>query len=74
VLVTIGQLGDPTDAQRNQILGRDKVKDREKQKKDKEISEDDLFKLQDDAQAETDSYIKDIDGITGSKEKEVLEV
>lgn len=45
-----------------------------KQKKDKEISEDDLFKLQDEAQSETDSYIKQIDEFTASKEKEVMEV
>jgi len=45
-----------------------------KQKKDKEISEDDLFKLQGDAQAETDNYIKQIDEATASKEKEVMEV
>lgn len=45
-----------------------------KQKKDKEISEDDLFKLQDDAQSETDDYIGQIDEITASKEKEVMDV
>jgi ribosome recycling factor len=45
-----------------------------KKKKDKEISEDDLFKLQEDAQQETDGYVKQIDKITLSKEKEVLEV
>lgn len=45
-----------------------------KQKKDKEISEDDLFKLQDEAQSETDTYIKQIDDVTASKEKEVMEV
>jgi ribosome recycling factor len=45
-----------------------------KQKKDKEISEDDLFKLQDEAQSETDTYIKQIDEATASKEKEVMEV
>ena len=45
-----------------------------KQKKDKEISEDDLFKLQDEAQSETDTYIKQIDEVTASKEKEVMEV
>lgn len=43
-------------------------------KKDKEISEDDLFKLQDDAQTETDTFIKLIDEISASKEKEVMEV
>lgn len=45
-----------------------------KQKKDKEISEDDLFKLQDEAQRETDACMKKIDEITASKEKEVMEV
>lgn len=45
-----------------------------KQKKDKEISEDELFKLQDEAQSETDTYIKQIDEATASKEKEVMEV
>ncbi len=51
--------------------GNDTLK---KQKKDKEISEDDLFKLQDEAQSETNSYVKQIDDITASKEKEVMEV
>jgi ribosome recycling factor len=45
-----------------------------KQKKDKEISEDDLFKLQDDAQKETDTYVKQIDAVTENKEKEMMEV
>ena len=45
-----------------------------KQKKDKEISEDELFKYQDEAQAETDALIKKIDTFTASKEKEVMEV
>lgn len=44
------------------------------QKKDKEISEDDLFKMQDEAQKETDTYVKQIDEITAHKEKEVMEV
>lgn len=44
------------------------------QKKDKEISEDDLFKMQDEAQKETDSYVKQIDEITAHKEKEMMEV
>ncbi|MBC8317503.1 MAG: ribosome recycling factor [Desulfobulbaceae bacterium] len=44
------------------------------QKKDKEISEDDLFKYQDDAQKETDACIKKIDDILQEKEKEVMEV
>ena len=53
---------------------RDAIETLKKQKKDKEISEDDLFKFQDDAQSETDSYVKQIDAATASKEKEVMEV
>jgi len=53
---------------------RDAIDALKKQKKDKEISEDDLFKLQDDAQSETDDHVKQIDEITASKEKEVMEV
>jgi ribosome recycling factor len=45
-----------------------------KQKIDKEISEDDLFRLQDDAQKETDKFIKTLDGLMAAKEKEVMEV
>ncbi len=43
-------------------------------KKDKEISEDDMFRLQDDAQKATDSFIKQIDEISAGKEKEIMEV
>jgi len=45
-----------------------------KQKNNKEISEDDLFKLQDEAQKETDIFIKKIDDTMAEKEKEVMEV
>ncbi len=55
-------------------IRREAIDSLKKQKKSKEISEDDLFKLQDDAQAETDSSIKNIDDITASKEKEVMEI
>jgi ribosome recycling factor len=55
-------------------IRRDAIDVLKKQKKDKEISEDDLFKLQEDAQQETDSFVKQIDVLTASKEKEVLEV
>jgi ribosome recycling factor len=55
-------------------IRRDAIDIMKKQKKDKEISEDDLFKLQDEAQRETDAYMKKIDEITASKEKEVMEV
>ncbi|CAG35886.1 ribosome recycling factor [Desulfotalea psychrophila] len=53
---------------------RDAIDTLKLQKKDKEISEDDLFKLQDDAQKETDIYIKQLDEVSASKEKEVMEV
>ncbi len=43
-------------------------------KKDKDISEDDMFRLQDEAQKETDSFIKNIDEIAAGKEKEIMEV
>lgn len=45
-----------------------------KMKKDKEISEDDLFRLQEEGQKETDAFIKQVDEITAGKEKEVMEV
>jgi ribosome recycling factor len=45
-----------------------------KQKKDKEISEDDMFRLQEEVQKETDENIKQIDEIAAGKEKEVMEV
>ncbi|MCF8055764.1 MAG: ribosome recycling factor [Desulfocapsa sp.] len=55
-------------------IRREAIDTLKKQKKDKDISEDDLFKLQDDAQAETDKYIKQIDEVTAHKEKEMMEV
>lgn len=45
-----------------------------KLKKDKEISEDDMFRLQEETQKATDSYITTIDSIVEGKEKEVMEV
>jgi ribosome recycling factor len=53
---------------------RDAIDHLKAQKKDKEISEDDLFKTQDEAQKETDLYVKQIDEITAHKEKEMMEV
>lgn len=55
-------------------IRRDAIETLKKQKKDKDISEDELFKFQDEAQAETDLYIKEIDEVTAHKEKEVMEV
>jgi ribosome recycling factor len=45
-----------------------------KQKENKEIPEDALFKLQDEVQKMTDSFIKNIDEIAVGKEEEVMEV
>jgi len=42
-------------------------------KKAKEISEDDLFRLQDEVQKVTDDHIKKVEGIIADKEKEILE-
>ena len=53
---------------------RDALDALKKQKNNKEIPEDDFFKLQDEAQSVTDSYIKKIDSILADKEKEVMEV
>ncbi len=53
---------------------RDAIDSLKKQKKNKEISEDEQFKLQDEAQKETDSYIAKIDKVAAEKENEVMEV
>ena len=45
-----------------------------KQKNDKEISEDEMFRYQEDVQKVTDEYIARIDEIIAGKEKEVMEV
>lgn len=45
-----------------------------KQKKEKDISEDEMFRLQEEAQKATDAFIKEIDEIAAGKEKEVMEV
>lgn len=55
-------------------LRREAIDTLKKQKKKSEISEDDLFKFQDEAQTETDKYIGEIDTILKEKEKEILEV
>ena len=43
-------------------------------KKDKEVSEDEMFRLQEHIQKSTDAYISSIDDIVAGKEKEVTEV
>jgi ribosome recycling factor len=42
-------------------------------KKEKEISEDDLYRYQDEVQQITDEFIKKIDETTAEKEKEIVE-
>jgi len=42
-------------------------------KNEKEISEDDMFRAQDEVQKITDEFIKKIDEITSEKEKEIIE-
>lgn len=55
-------------------LRREAIDILKKQKENKEISEDELFKLQDEAQKATDTFVKKIDETAASKEKEVMEV
>ena len=45
-----------------------------KLKKDKEISEDEMTRLQDEIQKSTDACIATIDTVVASKEKEVMSV
>jgi len=52
---------------------RDGIEKLKKQKKDKEISEDEQFKLQDEIQKITDAHVKMVDDIVAKKEKEILE-
>ena len=53
---------------------RDAIETLKKLKKDKGISEDEQFRLQEEAQKITDSFIGQVDEITGGKEKEVMAV
>ncbi len=53
---------------------RDAIDTLKKLKNDKQLPEDDFFRLQDEAQQETDRFIKQIDTIMADKEKEMMEV
>jgi ribosome recycling factor len=55
-------------------IRRDANETLKKMKKDKELSEDEMFRLQEEAQKLTDSYIGQVDEIAGGKEKEVMAV
>ena len=43
-------------------------------KKEKEITEDDLFRSQDEVQKVTDQFISEVDELCATKEKEILEI
>jgi len=53
---------------------RDAMDDYKAQKKNGEVTEDELKTIEKDIQSLTDKYIKEIDDITAAKEKEILEV
>ncbi|ADH85673.1 ribosome recycling factor [Desulfurivibrio alkaliphilus] len=53
---------------------REAIDTLKKLKNDKQLPEDDFFRLQDEAQQETDRFIKQIDSIMAEKEKEMMEV
>ena len=53
---------------------RDSIEDYKKQKKNGEITEDDMKKIEKDIQNLTDKYIKEIDSVTADKEKEITEL
>ena len=55
-------------------IRRDALEDAKTQKKNGEITEDDVKNVEKDVQKLTDNYIKEIDDIISFKEKEILEV
>ncbi len=55
-------------------IRRDAIEGFKKQKKDGEITEDDLKGLENDIQKLTDKFVKEIDTIVANKEKEIMEV
>ncbi len=52
---------------------RDAIEKLKAKKKNKELSEDEMYKLQDKVQEITDEHIKEVDKILSEKEKEILE-
>ncbi len=55
-------------------IRRDAIEGYKAQKKNSEITEDDLKEIEKDIQALTDQYSKEIDAMLAKKEKEVMEV
>ena len=54
-------------------IRRDIIEKTKELKKDKKVSEDEQFRAQDEVQKITDDYVKKIDTIYSTKEKEILE-
>jgi ribosome recycling factor len=54
-------------------IRRDIIEKTKELKKDKKVSEDEQFRAQDEIQKITDDYVKKIDTIYSTKEKEILE-
>lgn len=55
-------------------IRRDAIEEYKKQKKNNEITEDDLKDIEEKIQKLTDKFVKTIETITGEKEKEIMEV
>ena len=55
-------------------IRREAIETFKTQKKNSEITEDDLKDLETEIQKQTDKFIKDIDGIIADKDKEIMEV
>lgn len=55
-------------------IRRDALEEFKKQKKNNEITEDDLKDIEDKIQKLTDRFVKQIEEITSAKEKEIMEV
>lgn len=55
-------------------IRRDAIEDAKTQKKNNEITEDDVKNIEKDIQKITDNFIKEIDDVVSYKEKEILEV
>ncbi len=55
-------------------IRRDAIEDFKKQKKNSEITEDDMKQAETDIQKFTDKYIEKIDAVVEKKEKEIMEI
>lgn len=53
---------------------RDAIEELKTMKNDKQLTEDELHRLQEEAQKETDKFVKKIDAMMAEKDREVMEV